>query len=74
MTQFGRDLAELNFEILCANSSQAKSRVERQHRSGPKADVHDMVGGRQRRQSVISLRLLQVRFSLAEALLHGLEC
>ncbi len=29
MTQFGRALAELNIEILCANSSQAKGRVER---------------------------------------------
>ena len=27
MTQFGRALAELNIEILCANSSQAKGRV-----------------------------------------------
>jgi len=29
MTQFGRALNELNVEILCANSSQAKGRVER---------------------------------------------
>ena len=29
MTQFGRALAELNIEIICANSSQAKGRVER---------------------------------------------
>lgn len=29
MTQFGRALCELNIEILCANSSQAKGRVER---------------------------------------------
>ena len=28
MTQFGRALAELNIEIICANSSQAKGRVE----------------------------------------------
>ena len=28
MRQFGRALAELNIEILCANSSQAKGRVE----------------------------------------------
>src|SRR5450432_2630672 len=33
MTQFGRALAELNIEILCANSSQAKSRVERANRT-----------------------------------------
>ncbi len=32
MTQFGRALCELNIEILCANSSQAKSRVERMNR------------------------------------------
>ncbi len=33
MTQFGRALAELNMEILCANSSQAKGRVERANRT-----------------------------------------
>jgi transposase len=31
ITQFGRALAELNIEIICANSSQAKGRVERAH-------------------------------------------
>lgn len=33
MTQFGRALAQLNIEILCANSSQAKGRVERANRT-----------------------------------------
>lgn len=33
MTQFGRALTELNIEILCANSSQAKGRVERANRT-----------------------------------------
>src|SRR5215207_7209057 len=33
VTQFGRALAELNIEILCANSSQAKGRVERVNRT-----------------------------------------
>jgi hypothetical protein len=33
MTQFGRSLAELNIEIICANSSQAKGRVERANRT-----------------------------------------
>jgi hypothetical protein len=33
MTQFGRALAELNVEILCAHSSQAKGRVERANRT-----------------------------------------
>src|SRR6202166_5457015 len=33
MTQFGRALAELNIEMLCANSSQAKGRVERANRT-----------------------------------------
>lgn len=33
MTQFGRALNELNTEILCANSSQAKGRVERANRT-----------------------------------------
>jgi hypothetical protein len=31
ITQFGRALTELNIEIICANSSQAKGRVERAH-------------------------------------------
>ena len=33
ITQFGRALSELNIEILCANSSQAKGRVERANRT-----------------------------------------
>jgi len=33
MTQFGRALSELGIEILCANSSQAKRRVERVNRT-----------------------------------------
>jgi hypothetical protein len=33
MTQFGRALNELNIEILCASSSQAKGRVERTNRT-----------------------------------------
>ena len=33
MTQFGRALAELNIEINCANSSQAKGRVKRADRT-----------------------------------------
>jgi hypothetical protein len=33
MTQFGRALSELDIEILCANSSQAKGRVERANRT-----------------------------------------
>jgi hypothetical protein len=33
MTQFGRALAELNIEILCADSSQAKGGVERANRT-----------------------------------------
>jgi hypothetical protein len=33
MTHFGRALNELNIEILCANSSQAKGRVERANRT-----------------------------------------
>jgi len=31
VTQFGRALYELNIEIMCANTSQAKGRVERAH-------------------------------------------
>jgi hypothetical protein len=33
MTQFGRTLAELNIEIIWANSSQAKGRLERVNRT-----------------------------------------
>lgn len=33
MTQFGRAMNELNIEIICANSSQAKGRVERANRT-----------------------------------------
>jgi hypothetical protein len=33
MTQFGRALSELGIEIICANSSQAKGRVERANRT-----------------------------------------
>lgn len=33
ITQFGRALAELNIDILCANSPQAKGRVERAHQT-----------------------------------------
>ena len=33
MTQFGRALDALNIEIICANSSQAKGRVERAHKT-----------------------------------------
>ena len=31
MTQFGRALAALNIDIVCANTPQAKGRVERAH-------------------------------------------
>jgi len=33
VTQFGRALSDLNIEILCANSSEAKGRVERANRT-----------------------------------------
>jgi len=33
VTQFGRALTELNIDIICANSSQAKGRVERANRT-----------------------------------------
>ena len=33
MTQFGRALSELNIEIMCANSGQAKGRVEQANRT-----------------------------------------
>ncbi|SGZ17829.1 Riorf46 protein [Moritella viscosa] len=34
-TQFGRALKDLNIELFCANSSQAKGRVERVNITGP---------------------------------------
>lgn len=53
MTQFGRALSELSIEILCANSSQAKGRVERVNRTLQDrlvkelrlAGISDMVSG-----------------------------
>jgi hypothetical protein len=33
VTQFGRALTELNIEIICANSPQAKGRVERMNKT-----------------------------------------
>jgi hypothetical protein len=33
MSQFGRALAQLNIDIICANSPQAKGRVERAHKT-----------------------------------------
>lgn len=42
MTQFGRALCELNIEILCANSSQAKGRVERMNRTLPDRLVKEL--------------------------------
>lgn len=33
ITQFGRALSELNIQIICANSCQAKGRVERAHKT-----------------------------------------
>lgn len=33
MTQFGRALAELNVDLICANGPQAKGRVERAHKT-----------------------------------------
>jgi len=54
MTQFGRALSELNIEILCANTSQAKGRVERasyaagSSREGVEARVHQHDRGSQR--------------------------
>ena len=33
MTQYGQILYELNIELICANSSQAKGRVERANRT-----------------------------------------
>ena len=53
MSQFGRALAELNIDIICANSPQAKGRVERVHKTLQDRlvkelrlrDIADMDGG-----------------------------
>ena len=53
ITPFGRALSELNIEILCANSSQAKGRVEQANRTLqdqlvkelPLAEISSMVAG-----------------------------
>ncbi|PSK85771.1 integrase-like protein [Limimaricola soesokkakensis] len=42
MTQFGRAQAELQIEILCAHSSQAKGRVERANRTLPDRLVKEL--------------------------------
>jgi transposase len=59
MTQFGRALAELNIEIICANSSQAKGRVERVNRT-----LQDRL--------VKELRLAEV-CDMAEGCAHGID-
>ena len=46
MTQFGRALNQLNVEILCANSSQAKGRVERANRTLQDRLVKELRAGR----------------------------
>jgi hypothetical protein len=43
MTQFGRALAELNIEILCAKSSQAKGRVERVNLTLLTQEIHSFL-------------------------------
>ena len=44
VTQFGRAVSELGIEILCANSSQAKGRVERVNRTLQDRLVKDPMG------------------------------
>jgi hypothetical protein len=46
-TQFGRALSELNIDILCANTPQAKGRVERAHLRVPRGRYRygAMIGG-----------------------------
>src|SRR6201985_1132 len=42
MTQFGRALHMLNIDIICANSSQAKGRVEQAHKTLQDRLVHEL--------------------------------
>jgi transposase len=55
MTQFGRALEELNVEILCANSSQAKGRVERANRTLQDRLVKEMRLGKREAEAVQGL-------------------
>lgn len=42
MTQYGRALYELNIDLICANSSQAKGRVERANKTQQNRLIKDM--------------------------------
>lgn len=42
ITQFGRALNDLNIELICANSSQAKGRVERANKTLQDPLIKDM--------------------------------
>lgn len=50
MTQFGRAMAELDIQLICANTPQAKGRVERRHR-----DLQDRLIKAMRLQKITSL-------------------
>jgi len=57
MTQFGRALNELNIEILCPNSSQAKVRVERANYYPTGECLHSPLGRTLQDRLVKELRL-----------------
>jgi hypothetical protein len=61
MTQFGRALHALNIEIICADSSQAKGRVERAHKTLQDRLVKELPPGRRlsRDQRMVLARLLR---------------
>ena len=71
MTQFGRALAELNIEILCASSSQAKGRVERVNRTLQDRLVKEMRLGRDRRYCSREQLPGELRGTLQRALRRG---
>lgn len=50
MTQFGRAMAELDIQLICANTPQAKGRVERRHR-----DLQDRLIKAMRLQKISTL-------------------
>jgi hypothetical protein len=50
MTQFGRAMAELDIQLICANTPQAKGRVERRHR-----DLQDRMIKAMRLQKISTL-------------------
>ncbi len=66
LTQFGRALYELNIDIICANTPQAKGRVERANQTLQDRLVKELrlpASTRSRRQTSMHRRLLRISMS-----------